>query len=171
MAQELWRELVWASARPESRARADGFGFDNQAEFEEAMQNDVERVRQAFEACLTTVEAQFLEDYRRLNPAGAYSLNQNPDWGATMSNWSKLHTLIRNCGILWCCPKLEFAAEGHARHAVCSLACIVSGDSLLVAVAKVGSSWPMALGQGSPYVSRLPSRCIYVFWSGRMQLC
>ncbi|CAE7199255.1 unnamed protein product [Symbiodinium natans] len=100
-AEDIWEELMWACSRPESRAKVDGCGIASLEAFKHALVNDVELVRKAFERALTTVEFNFLAEYRTRKTGGAYSLNQNPNFSATMSGWSKLHTLIRNAGILW----------------------------------------------------------------------
>ena len=100
-AEELWRELVWASNRPESHANGKEPAFETFEDFKTALTDDPNRVKDAFVASLTGMESSFLELYRSQEPNRAYSLNQDPSVTFTSSTWRHMHTLIRSANLVW----------------------------------------------------------------------
>ena len=104
--QDLWKEFVWASSRPESRANGTNgapLKWKSFQDFKQALETPESsgELRDEISRCLTTVESGFLANYRALAPGMAYSLNQNPEFTATDSTFTALHTLIKNAGVIW----------------------------------------------------------------------
>ena len=101
--EDLWKEFLWASRRPESRANGLDQKWESLCDFEKDLQNPskANEMREEFLQCLTTVENGFLSFYRCERPGVCYSLNQNPEHCATDSTYATLHTVIRNAGVIW----------------------------------------------------------------------
>ena len=97
----LFAELLWASSRADSGCREDGCRFKSVEDFTHALLNEYESVKDEFYKALNQFEKRVLVDYKALSPDMCYSLNQNPDFGATTSTWESLHTVIKNAGIIW----------------------------------------------------------------------
>ena len=89
--EEIRDEMLWASRRPSSN-------------FQEGTHCYNIHDPDMFLACLNDGEQGFLQKYlnnHNLFPGIAFSLNQDPSFGATHSTTTQLHTLIRNMGIIW----------------------------------------------------------------------
>ena len=99
-AKPLYEELLWACSRRETCA-SDGCRFKTLEQFSNALVNDYAAVQAEFYRCLTPSEQDKLTTYQGMNGGVCYSLNQDPDFGATMSTWQTLHTVIHNAGIIW----------------------------------------------------------------------
>ncbi len=97
----LFSELMWASSRSESGCREAGCRFKSVEELNHALMNQYNEVKDEFYTALTKTEKAMLTDYKSISPSMCYSLNQNPDFGATTSTWETLHTVIKNAGIIW----------------------------------------------------------------------
>ncbi len=89
---ELQDEIKWASERPMSSAMLD---LDSERPHLSPLSG------YSYHVCLTECEQGFLDKYEKQFPNCAYSLNQNPDFGATHSSHRQLHCLIKNLGLLW----------------------------------------------------------------------
>ena len=98
--QYLYNELLWACGRRESDA-ADGCKFKTLTEFQNALTSNYPEVQSEFYRALTANEKDKLLEYQALKSLVCYSLNQDPGFGATMSTWSTLHTVIKNAGVIW----------------------------------------------------------------------
>ena len=90
---ELMTELLWSMNRPCSEW--------DQLDEGDAIDLLDSTSSGAYWKSLTSTEKSFLDRYLELFPGVAYSLNQNPDFGATKSGHQSLQTLIKNTGILW----------------------------------------------------------------------
>ena len=94
---EILSEFLWSMDRPCSEWTS---YVDTDPSLAEVDPLDVSR-ENAFWRSLTEVEKTFLDGYAARHPNCAYSLNQNPEFGATKSSPDILQTLIKNTGILW----------------------------------------------------------------------
>lgn len=114
--EDLWKEFLWASNRPESRAKGLDKKWTTFGDFEKDLQNPskTNEIREEFSRCLTTVESGFLSSYRCERPGVCYSLNQNPEHSLTDSTYGTLHTVIRNAGIIW--PLVFLLTRGKEGH-------------------------------------------------------
>ena len=147
---EMFDELVWASARPDSKATSEGCRFKTLEEFRQAYHEDPAKVQEAFYRALTSSEETFLLEYQQRKPGQAYSLNQNPEVSATTSNARNLHTLIKNTTLVWwlgfiCfllvvrCLIYSLASNGSNGGKHCAIACrsdvhhrwLLAGEAML----------------------------------------
>ena len=100
---ELQDELHWASQRPMSQAALDDSLHQDE---------DLNPLSgHSYHMTLTQCEHDFLDIYEKRFPNCAYSLNQNPDFGATHSSATHLQCLIKNLGILWMLVKTRQVQE------------------------------------------------------------
>ena len=114
---ELRDELRWAGQRPASVASEQS---TNPSELDPLC-------GESYHLCLTTCEQRFLAEYERRFPNCAYSLNQNPEFGATHSTRKHLHCLIKNLGLIWMLGYATYILAGgvlteiNIKHAKASL--------------------------------------------------
>ena len=92
--------MKWATGRPAVLRRV----AKAQAQEDEGIAESSKPTRptNVWETALTEFELKSLTAYRLQWPNMAYSLNQNGATGYAMhSNEESLHTIIRNCGLIW----------------------------------------------------------------------
>ena len=99
--EELALELSWAAGRPKSSWTGSPPKDRNAKVAFTAQQACDCSDGGIFWQVLTANEQKFLRQYAQIFPGVAYSLNQDPNFGATHSSRSHLHCLIKNTGILW----------------------------------------------------------------------
>lgn len=88
---ELEQDLNWAQSRPAVVKRANA-----------AVEKGLNLAGNDWERALTDFEARSLAAYRSRFPGRAYSLTQNgANDHAMYSGEEVLHTIIRNCGLVW----------------------------------------------------------------------
>eukprot|EP00438_Fugacium_kawagutii_P002655 Skav221996 [mRNA] locus=scaffold2020:31059:31757:- [translate_table: standard] len=99
---DLFRELQWACGRPGCQF---GMQFSSFEEFVSSIASKGNSGNSdTFKDALATGELDYLIDYianDQDDTHQVFSLNQNPLCMDTRSKWDRLHTVIKNAGIMW----------------------------------------------------------------------